>query len=129
MSQIVFYKPFNVIYILTNPSTVIYVFGEADTFLFIWALWLLSDFILLILAYIPQSNEVERGYTGFTFSVRPSIRLWTESCPTCIFTGSILFLHIISTKIQKVCPVLSFLKFQNLNLWRISVLQVFEPST
>ena len=28
----------------------------------------------------PRFNEVEMGYTGFTLSVCPSVRLWTESC-------------------------------------------------
>ena len=46
--------------------------------------------------YTPHFNFVEAGYTGFTLSVcpsvhqsiRPSVHLWTESCPLCIFNNT-----------------------------------------
>ena len=51
-------------------------------------------------------------------SVRPSVRLWTEPCPLCIFnnTGLVhfLFAHLIK-QLHKVCRVLSL--FRNSKLW------------
>ena len=60
--------------------------------------------------YTPRFNEVERGYTGFTssicLSVCPSVCLWTESCPLCIFNNTrrihFIFTHLIK-QLQKVC--------------------------
>ena len=58
--------------------------------------------------YTPRFNEVERGYTGFTLSVCPSVRLWTELCPLCIFNNDhqihLIFAHHIK-QLQKVCCV------------------------
>ena len=55
--------------------------------------------------------EVERGYTGFTLSVCLSVRLWTKSCPLCIFYNMyniiqihFIFAHLIK-QLQKVCHV------------------------
>ena len=36
-------------------------------------------------------NEVEGVYTGFTLPVCSSVRLWTESCPLCIFHNTISY--------------------------------------
>ena len=40
--------------------------------------------IWLLAHYTLRFNEVERGVYWFHL-VRPSVRLWTESCPLCIF--------------------------------------------
>ena len=62
---------------------------------------------------IPALNEVEWVYTGFKLFVCPSVRLWTESCPLCIFHSTnrthFIFTHLIN-KLQKVCRALSFVK-------------------
>ena len=60
----------------------------------------------------PASTKLIGGYTGITLSVypsvRPSVRLWTESCPLCIFTNAhwihFIFAHLIK-QLQKVCRV------------------------
>ena len=68
--------------------------------------------------YTPRFNEVEGGVYWFhvvrpsvRLSVRPSVRLWTESCPLCIFHNTcrihFIFTHLIN-QLQKVCRVLSF---------------------
>ena len=44
--------------------------------------------MLFLLLYRPL-NEVEGVYTGFTLPVCPSVRLWTESRPLCIFHNTI----------------------------------------
>ena len=58
--------------------------------------------------YTPRFNEVDGGYTGITLSVCPSVRLWTESCPLCIFKNThcihFIFAHFIK-QLQKVCCV------------------------
>ena len=50
--------------------------------------------------------------------VCPSVRLWTTSCPLCIFHNNsrihIIFIHLIK-QLQKVCRVLTFLK--NSKIW------------
>ena len=55
--------------------------------------------------YIPCSTQL-KGYTGFTLSVCPSVRLWTESCLLCIFHNTswihFIFTHLIK-QLQKVC--------------------------
>ena len=59
--------------------------------------------------YTPPFNEVERGYNGFTssvcLSVRLSVRLWTKSCPLCIFHSTsrihFIFAYLIK-QLQKV---------------------------
>ena len=60
--------------------------------------------------FIPRFNEVDRGvywYHLVRLSVRPSVRLWTESCPLCIFNNThrihFIFAHLI--KQLKVCRV------------------------
>ena len=71
----------------------------------LWSFWSLYPF---------ASTKLKGGYTGFTLSVRlsvcpsvhPSVRLWTESCPPCIFDNTrrihFIFAHLIK---QKVCRV------------------------
>ena len=61
--------------------------------------------------YTPRFNEVDRGvywYHLVRLSVRPSVRLWTESCPLCIFKNThrihFIFAHLIK-QLQKVCRV------------------------
>ena len=63
----------------------------------------------------PHFNEVERGVYWFHVvrlpvrpSVRPSARLWTESCLLCIFNNTsrihFIFTHLIR-QLQKMCRV------------------------
>ena len=59
----------------------------------------------------PRFNEVERGVYWFhlvRLSVRPSVRLGTESCPLCIFNNTcrthFILAHLIKP-LQKVCRV------------------------
>ena len=78
--------------------------------------------------YTPRFNEVERRYTGFTSSVRPSVhppsvRLWTESCQLCN-SHNTSWLHFMFThrikQLQKVCCVyFCFSTFQNMKFWRL----------
>ena len=52
----------------------------------------------------PASTKLKGGYTGSTLSVSPSVRLWTESCPLCIFNNtnwSISYLHILSSNFRR----------------------------
>ena len=69
----------------------------------------------------PGFNEVERGvywYHLVHLSVCPSVRLWTESCPLCIFNNThrihFIFAHLIK-QLQKVCRVQC--PFQNSKIW------------
>ena len=63
--------------------------------------------------YTLRFNEVERGVYWFHL-----VRLWTESCPLCIFnnTHRILFIlaHLIK-QLQKVCRMQCL--FQNSKIW------------
>ena len=59
----------------------------------------------------PRFNEVERGAYWFhlvRLSICLSVRLWTESCPVCIFKNTrrihFIFAHLIR-QLQKVCHV------------------------
>ena len=57
----------------------------------------------------PASTKLKGVYTGFTLSrVCPSVRLWTESCPLCIFNNTrriyLIFAHLIK-QLQKICRV------------------------
>ena len=56
----------------------------------------------------PASTKLIGGYTGITLSVCPSVRLWTESCPLCIFNNTqrihFIFAHLIK-QLKKVCRV------------------------
>ena len=81
--------------------------------------WVPSLFCVsfLIYFYTPRFNEVERGVYWFhlvRLSVCPSVRLWTESCPLCIFNNTcrihFIFAHLIK-QLQKDCRVYSW--FQN----------------
>ena len=66
--------------------------------------------------YTPRFNEVDRGVYWYHL-----VRLWTESCPLCIFNNThpihFIFAHLIK-QLQKVCRV-SISKFKNLKFWRI----------
>ena len=56
----------------------------------------------------PASTKLKVGYTGFTSSVRLSGRLWTKSCPLCIFHNASLIHFIFAClikQLQKVCCV------------------------
>ena len=50
------------------------------------------------------------------------VRLWTKSCPLCIFHNTsrihFIFAHLIK-QLQKVCCVKGIVKFQNLKFWQI----------
>ena len=76
-----------------------------------------------ILSLYPRFNEVERGVYWFhlvRLSNGPSVRLrlWTESCPLCIFKKTpqihFIFAHLIK-QLQKVCHMYSL--FQNSKIW------------
>ena len=61
--------------------------------------------------YTPRFNEVDKGvywYHLVRLSVCRSVRLWTESCPLCIFNNThliyFIFAHLIK-QLQKVCRV------------------------
>ena len=58
--------------------------------------------------YTPTSTKLKGGYTGFTLSICPSVPLWTESYPLCIFNNThrihFIFAHLIK-QLQKVCRV------------------------
>ena len=62
----------------------------------------------VIIIIPPASTKLKGGYTGITLSVCPSVRLWTESCPLCIFNNThrihFIFAHLIK-QLQKVCRV------------------------
>ena len=77
----------------------------------------LTAVVIAFLFIIPHtSTKLKEGYTGVTLSVCPSarpsvcpsVRLWTESCPLCIFNNThriyFTFAHLIK-QLQKVCPV------------------------
>ena len=62
------------------------------------------------------------GGVGILVSPCPSVHLWTESCPLCIFHNTsrihFIFAHLID-QLHEVCRVLRFLKkIQNLNFWQ-----------
>ena len=63
----------------------------------------------------PHSTKLKGG-TPVSHS--PSVRLWTESCPLCNNHNTsrihLIFADLIN-QLQKVCPVLSFVK--NSNIW------------
>ena len=65
-----------------------------------WIPWVKFNIIARLL-YLPL-------YTGITLSVSPSVRLWTESCPLCIFNHThrihFIFAHLIK-QLQKVWSV------------------------
>ena len=69
--------------------------------------------------YTPRFNAVERGYTSFTLSVGPFVRLWTESYPLCIFSNTrqihFIFAHLIK-QLQKVCPLKVCFKIRQLEI-------------
>ena len=90
--------------------------------------------------YTPRFNEVERGYTGFTSSVRPSVRpsICLSVCPSVcgqnrvcsvtftILAGYISYLHILSSNFKRCVACNVFWKiikseflanFSNLWLW------------
>ena len=74
-------------------------------------------------------NEVERGYTGFILSVCPSVPLWTESCPLCIFNNTrgihFIFAHLI--KQLQMCRV--YCLFQNEKKWNFGIFFKFITLT
>ena len=82
--------------------------------------------------YTPRFNEVERGVYWYHL-VRltgPSVRLWTESCPLCIFNNThrihFIFAHLIK-QLKKVCRVYARFKiFKNLKFWRFFLICNFD---
>ena len=67
--------------------------------------------VLLFCFYTPCFNKVERGEYWFHvvhLSVRPSVLLWTESCPLCNLhnTGRIHFIFThLGKQLQEMCRV------------------------
>ena len=49
----------------------------------------------------------------------PSIRLWTESCPLCIFTGSISYLHTLSSNFKRCVTCNFFFKIKQFEVLAI----------
>ena len=80
----------------------------------------LNDISLFI---TPASTKLKGGYTGFTLSicpsvhpsVCPSVRLWTELCPLCIFnnTCQIHFIFAHQATSVGVSRVMLVSKFKN----------------
>ena len=77
--------------------------------------WASYQFVLFYVTpnYTSHFNEVESGVYWFHLvhpAVRPAVRLWTESCPLCIFNNTrrihFIFTHLIK-QLQKVCCVYS----------------------
>ena len=72
-----------------------------------------SDYMRSLLYPPPLQRSWKGGHTGITLSVRPSVRLWIESCPLRIFNNTyqihFIFAHLIK-QLQKVCCVLCLLK-------------------
>ena len=62
----------------------------------------------------PTLNEVEGGYTGFTLSVCPSVHLWTESCPLCIFYNMCQIYTSYQATAEGVSLVKLFSKFKKI---------------
>ena len=65
-------------------------------------------FLISMVCYTPRFNEFERGVYWFhlvRLSISPSVHLWTESCPLCIFNNThrihFTFAHLIK-QLQKV---------------------------
>ena len=88
-----------------------------DTLFYFYIMWLILNQACLCGRPRPQSRDIVippastkliGGYTGITLSVCPSVRLWTESCPLCIFNNThrihFIFAHLIK-QLQKVCRV------------------------
>ena len=71
--------------------------------------WLLCSQPFLVF-YTPRSTKLNGVYWYHLVrpSLRPSLRLWTESCPLCIFYNihriHFIFTHLIK-QLQKVCRV------------------------
>ena len=94
--------------------------------------------ILNLPYYTPRLNEVERGYIGFTLAVCPSVRLWTASCPLCIFNNTrrihFIFKHLINNYMRCVAYNVCFKTQQfeilanslNLELW-LCLLLTWDP--
>ena len=74
--------------------------------------WIITFHII-----IPPTQRSWRGCTGFNLFACLSVRLWTESCPPCIFPNSrlihFIFTHLIK-QLQKMCSVYFF---QNSQIW------------
>ena len=68
---------------------------------------------------------------GILVSPCPSVRLWTESCPLCIFNNThrihFIFAHLIK-QLKKVCrvSVMPVSKFKYLKFWRIFYICNFD---
>ena len=100
---------------------------------FILSIWIVrfslghpENFPLLIYHnYTLRSKKLE-GWVGILVSPCPSVHLWTESCPLCIFCNTrrihFIFTHLIK-QLQKVCRVGDFVfcfsKFKKLKFWQI----------
>ena len=71
--------------------------------------------------YTPCSTKLKGD---MLVSPCPSVRLWTESCPLCIFYNTcpihFIFTHLIK-QLQKVCRMWTFFssKLKNLRFWQI----------
>ena len=67
--------------------------------------------------YTPASTKLKGGYTPC-----PSIRLWTESCPLCIFNNDcrIHFIFpILSSNFRRCAACKAVLKMQQFEIFRL----------
>ena len=98
---------------LTPTLTLSYIFIKSWCF---DSTYYIFDGIMVIIP--PASTKLKGGYTGITLSVCPSVHLWTESCPLCIFNNThqihFIFAHPIK-QFQKVGRV--YLPFRNSKIW------------
>ena len=84
----------------------------------------LHSCVMMVIIISPASTKLKGGYTGFTLSVCPSVRL--SVCGQNRVIGSILCLHILSSNFRRciLCNVCS--KFQQLKFWRILWICYFD---
>ena len=80
----------------------------------------ISGNLMVYSAIIPYAQLNWRWIYWFhlvRLSVRRSVRLWTESCPLCIFHNTcwthFIFAHLIK-QLQKVCCMKSYFKIQKI---------------
>ena len=77
--------------------------------------WIL---VIEIFYYTPASTKLKGGYTGFTSSVCPSVRLWTESCQQYLLDPFHICTSYKATS-QGVWCVKFVSKFKYLKFWQI----------
>ena len=70
--------------------------------------------------YTPHFNEVERGYTGFTLSICPSVDRILSALYLQQYTSDPLLIYTsYQATSEGVSPVKFFSKFKDLKFWQI----------